>query len=316
MVLSSDHEIKNDAQFLNVLELGIDYALRDRIVTFGIIPTKPETGYGYIKAESPFLDEEIIGKNIIKFLEKPNIETAKKLIKDKSYTWNSGIFMFKAKTFINEIKEYCPDIFKYCEKSITASQYDLDFQRIEPESFAKCPNISIDKSIMEKTSKGTILPLEVGWSDIGSWKAVWEVSEKDKSKNFTSGKVILDESNDCYVRSEDRLVVGIGLNDLIIIVETNDAILVTKKDQSQRVKKIVNELKANNIPQGQKHKKIYRPWGNYESIIEEPRWQVKLIKVKPGETLSLQMHHHRSEHWIVVDGTAKVEVNKKIKIPN
>ena len=188
MVLSSDHEIKNDAQFLNVLELGIDYALRDRIVTFGIIPTKPETGYGYIKAESPFLGKEIIGKNIIKFLEKPNIETAKKLIKDKSFTWNSGIFMFKAKTFINEIKEYCPDIFKYCEKSITSSQYDLDFQRIEPEAFSKCPNISIDKSIMEKTSKGTILPLEVGWSDIGSWKAVWEVSEKDKSKNFTSGR--------------------------------------------------------------------------------------------------------------------------------
>ena len=188
LVLSSDHEIKNDAQFLNVLELGVDYALRDRIVTFGIIPTKPETGYGYIKAESPFLGEEIIGKNIIKFLEKPNIETAKKLIKDKSFTWNSGIFMFKAKTFINEIKEYCPDIYKYCEKSITSSQYDLDFQRIEPEAFSKCPNISIDKSIMEKTSKGTILPLEVGWSDIGSWKAVWEVSEKDKPKTLQAGR--------------------------------------------------------------------------------------------------------------------------------
>jgi len=312
LVLSSDHAIKNKEKFSDILGLGLEYAHKDRLVTFGIIPTSPETGYGYLKAESPFNGDEVVGKNIIKFTEKPDLKTAKEFIQDKRFTWNSGIFMFKSKTYINEIKTYCPDILKYCKQSIINSKFDLDFQRIEQTNFAKCPNISIDIAVMEKTEKGTVLPLKVGWSDIGSWQAVWEVSEKDENKNFTEGKTLLDGCKECYVRSENRLVVGIEL-DNIIIVETSDAILITKKDHSQKVKKIVNDLRAKKITEGQKHKKIYRPWGNFESIVEEKRWQVKLISVKPGETLSLQMHHHRSEHWIVVDGTAKVEVDKNIK---
>jgi len=313
LILSSDHSIKHKERFIDVLKSGLDYALKDKLVTFGIIPTSPETGYGYVKADSPFLGNEIVGKNILEFIEKPNLETAQKFIKDKRFTWNSGIFMFKARRFIHEINKYSPEILKVCKESMKQSQYDLDFQRIDKEAFAKCPSISIDVSIMEKTNKGIVLPLEVGWSDIGSWQAVWKVSKKDENNNFIRGQVVLDDSRNCYIRSENRLVAGIGLNNLIVI-ETNDAILVVDKEQTQRVKKIVNDLKVRKFSQGQKHKKIYRPWGCFESIVEEARWQVKLINVKPGETLSLQMHHHRSEHWIVVSGTAKVEVNQKIEI--
>ena len=312
LILSSDHEISNKEKFINTLNAGINYAENEKLVTFGIIPTSPETGYGYIKAAKPFTDN-LEGIDIKEFLEKPDLETAKKLIEDKRFTWNSGIFMFKAKTIIKEIDKFSPDIIKYCRESLKQSRNDLDFIRLDKMSFEKCPNISIDCAVMEKTTKGTVLPLNANWNDIGSWQSVWEVSNKDKNGNFTKGKTIIKNTKNCYLSSEARLLVGIGLENLIV-VETNDAILVSNKSESQKVKEIVKILKDKKIPEGLKHSKIYRPWGHYKSIVEEDRWQVKLIEVKSGEKLSLQMHHHRSEYWIIVRGTAEVEVDDKTKI--
>ena len=312
LILSSDHEILDKEKFINTLNAGINYAEKDKLVTFGIVPTSPETGYGYIKAEKPFT-ENLQGIDIKEFLEKPNLERAKELIKDKRFTWNSGIFMFKAKTIIEELENFSPDIVKYCKESLNHSRVDLDFVRLEKISFEKCPNISIDCAVMEKTKKGTVLPLDANWNDIGSWQSVWEVSNKDKNGNFTKGKTIIKDTKNCYLSSEARLLVGIGLEDLIVI-ETNDAILVSNKSESQKVKDIVKVLKDEKIPEGQKHSKVYRPWGHFKSMVEEDRWQVKLIEVKSGGKLSLQMHHHRSEYWIIVRGTAEVEVDDKSKI--
>ena len=308
LVLSSDHEIKDKEKFLKVINKGLKYAENGELVTFGVIPTSPHTGYGYIKAESPFLDGEIIGKKIKRFTEKPDYKTALNFLEDKSFTWNSGIFMFKASTILEEIKSFSPQTFQSCQETIKKSKLDLEFQRLDAVAFNRCPSISIDIAVMEKTKKGIVLPLDVNWNDIGSWKSVWETSKRDKENNYKQGKIILENTRNCYLRSEKRLVVGIGLEDLIV-VETNDAILISDKNQTQKVKDIVKILKDKEIPEGQSHSKIFRPWGHYESVVEESRWQLKLIHVKPGEKLSLQMHHHRSEHWVVVKGTAKVEID-------
>ena len=311
LVLSSDHEIKNENKFLEVIRHGKEYALKDKLVTFGIIPNAPKTEYGYIKAEKSLQVNEISAEKIIEFTEKPNEETANKFLKDRRFTWNSGIFMFRAKTFLKEINNFAPDIVNICTDSLKKSKIDLDFQRLNKNSFKNCPNISVDVCVMEKTTKGMVLPLNANWSDIGSWQALWENSEKDKNGNFIKGKVLNESSKNCYFNSESRLLVGIGLEN-IIAIETSDAVLISEKSQTQKVKSIVQKLKENNISEGEIHSKIYRPWGFYISIAEESRWQVKMITVNPGGKLSLQMHHHRSEHWVVVNGRAKVEVDKKI----
>ena len=312
LVLSSDHEIKNEKRFIEVIEAGLDFSSKNRLVTFGVVPSKPETGYGYIKAVKPFHPSKIEGQDIQEFIEKPDLVTAKEYIKDMRFAWNSGIFMFRAKTIIKEMNNFCPEIIKLCRQSLENSEIDLDFQRVQKESFIKCPNISIDVAVMEKTDKGTVLPLDAGWSDVGSWQAVWENATKDDKGNSVIGNIILEDTKNSYLRSEKRLLVGIGLSD-IVAIETNDAILVSNIYKSQEIKEVVKLLKNNSVPEGNKHKKIYRPWGYYETITEDIRWQVKLINVKPSEQLSLQMHNHRSEHWIVVKGTAKVEVNSKVE---
>ncbi|MBO6989181.1 MAG: mannose-1-phosphate guanylyltransferase/mannose-6-phosphate isomerase [Prochlorococcus marinus XMU1422] len=310
LILSSDHEIKNENHFLDIINEGLKYSEKNRLVTFGVIPTSAETGYGYIEANQKFDDEFIKGVDIKRFVEKPDQETANQYIKDKRFTWNSGIFLFKAKMIISEIKKLSPLVYKSCSKAFSKNLKDLDFTRIDKDSFAKCPNISIDVAVMEKTKLGTVLPFKAGWSDIGSWKTVWETSKKDENGNFLKGNVISKDVKNCYLRSEDRLIVGIGINNLSI-VETQDAVLIADLRQSQKVKNVVEELKAKGISEGQEHLKIYRPWGHYLSVSKEKSWQVKLICVKPGEKLSLQMHHHRSEHWVVVKGTAKVLLNSK-----
>tara|TARA_Y100000589_G_scaffold332265_1_gene390985 strand:+ start:788 stop:2224 length:1437 start_codon:yes stop_codon:yes gene_type:complete len=310
LILSADHEIKNIERFLEIIKKGMVYSEENNLVTFGVIPSSPETGFGYIESEKPFKRNYINGSKIKRFVEKPDLEKAKQLIKSKCFTWNSGIFLFKAKAILNEIKKFSPETLYYCEESLKKKTIDLDFQRIEESSFKKCPNISIDYAVMEKTSKGIVLPLDVFWSDIGNWKSVWENSEKDKEGNALHGKVIIDKTNDCLIRAEDRLVVSIGLKDLLII-ETSDVVMVANKDNAQDIKNIVSKLKQKNISEGIEHKKMFRPWGFYISILEESRWKVKVIQVKPGEQLSLQMHHHRSEHWVVVTGTAKVEIDNK-----
>ncbi len=311
LILSSDHEIKDTRSFLEVINYGVEFAKKDKIVTFGIPPNSPHTGYGYIKSEKPFEKNIISGSNILKFVEKPNLETAKEFLKDKRFSWNSGIFMFKAKTILEELNKFVPEVVTACKEAILKSKLDLDFQRLDKDAFGTCPDISIDFSIMEKTSKGTVLPLDAGWSDIGSWESLWETSDKDKNGNFFNGRVINHLSKNCYMSSEKRILVGIGLEN-IVAIETNDAILISEKSHSQKVKEIVKKLKDQNILEGEMHSKIYRPWGNYMSIAEESRWQVKMIEVKPNGKLSLQMHHHRSEHWVVVKGRAKVEIEDKI----
>ena len=310
LIVSSDHDIQNIENFVKSVELGMNFCNKDKLVTFGVIPNTPETGYGYIEAENPLDKENIKGEKIKKFLEKPDLITAKKLIKDNHFAWNSGIFLFNSKVILDEINKYNPTITKFCKESLKQTFIDLDFQRLSKEPFSKCPNISIDVAVMEKTKKGVVLPLDAGWRDIGSWDAVWEASKKTQEGNFVKGNIISENNNDCYLRSENKLLVCMGLKDLIVI-DTNDAVLITNKRESQNIKNIVDNLKRKKIKEGILHKKVFRPWGNYESIAEDERWQVKLITVGPGNQLSLQMHHHRAEHWIVVKGTAKVQINDK-----
>ncbi len=313
LVLSSDHLIKNENEFINVIKSGLSYAEEGKLVTFGIVPTSPDTGYGYIEAEKPFEEKNLVGHKIIRFIEKPKLEIAEKFIKDERFTWNSGIFLFKAKTLIKEAETICPEILNLCKSSINPKLNDFDFRRLHKNAFKNLPNISFDVAIMEKTKRGIVLPLNAGWSDIGNWKSVWENSEKNSEGNVIQGQVVSKNSENCLIRSESRLVVGIGLKNLTI-VETSDAILIAGQNESQNVKNIVEELKNKGISEGQEHKKIYRPWGDYLSVAEGNGWQVKLIHVKAGAELSLQMHHHRSEHWVVVKGTAKVEINSKVSI--
>ena len=308
LILSSDHEIKNKEKFLQIIKLGIDYANKGRLVTFGVVPKTPETGYGYIKASKELDLKNIIGTEIEEFIEKPNLPKAKELIKDKKYTWNSGIFLFKAKTILNEVSKFAPDVIIICKESLENISSDMGFQRLNKDIFSKCPNISIDVAVMEKTKLGTVLPLDADWSDIGSWNSVWKTSTKNTNNNFIKGNVVEQDTYGCYLRSESRLITAIGLKNLII-VETNDAILVADQEASEKVKDVVQYLKSHNYSESIEHKKIYRPWGNYTKINEGDRWKVKKIFVKPGEKLSLQLHHHRAEHWIVVNGTASVEVD-------
>ena len=315
LVLSSDHIINKTENFIKAIKAGVGYAKKDRLVTFGVIPRSPHTGYGYIKSQNPFDLEKISGEKIVEFTEKPNAELAEKFILDKRFSWNSGIFMFKATTILNEFKKYAPLVLELCKESLSKSNFDLDFQRLNKETFKKCPNISIDYSIMEKSNKGTVIPLDAGWSDIGSWESLWENSEKDNNGNVVQGRVVNLFSNNSFLSSNSRLLVGIGLQN-IIAVETNDAILITNKSESQKVKDIVKKLKEIEFSEGEQHLKIFRPWGFYTSIAQESTWQVKMIQVKPNGKLSLQMHHHRSEHWVIVKGRAKVELENKIEYLN
>ena len=309
LILAADHLIENIIEFQRVIQSAKAYAKQGRLVTFGIVPTSAETGYGYIEAKELNDDEDQIdGIEINKFIEKPNQEIAEKLIKDSRYTWNSGMFLFKASSIISELEKFSPEIINYCKIAIEKDVEDLDFLRLETESFKKCPKISLDIAVMEKTKLGTVLPLNAGWSDIGSWKSLWDISQKDKDGNYINGKIIAEKSRNCYLESEQRLIVGIGIENLIV-VDTNDAILVANRDESQNIGNIIKNLCSKDFPEGKIHKKIYRPWGNYTTIVEGNRWLVKLIEVKPNASLSLQMHHYRAEHWVVVNGTALIEKN-------
>jgi len=309
LILSADHLIEDIVEFQRVIQSAKTYANQGRLVTFGIVPTCAETGYGYIEAKDLHSKEDqITGLEINKFIEKPNKDIAEKLITDSRYTWNSGMFLFKASSIISELEKFSPEIINYCKIAIEKDVEDLDFLRLEEESFKKCPKISLDIAVMEKTSLGTVLPLNVGWSDIGSWKTLWDISQKNNDGNYINGRILVEKSKNCYLQSEQRLIVGIGIENLIV-VDTNDAILVANRDQSQNIGNIIKSLSSIEFPEVKMHRKIYRPWGNYTTMFEGNRWLVKLIEVKPNASLSLQMHHHRAEHWIVVNGTALIEKN-------
>ncbi len=313
LVLSADHEIKNNENFLKVIKKGLDYSNQEKLVIFGIIPDSPETGFGYVESNRPFEIDKIEGIKIKRFIEKPSLQLAQKLITNKAFTWNSGMFLFKAKTILSELDKYVPEVLQSCKESIKKKYYDYDFQRLDKDSFKKCPDISIDYAVMEKTKKGYVLPLNAGWSDVGSWNSIWANSEKNEQGNLIHGKVVLNNTKDCFFKSDSRLLVGIGVDNLVV-VETNDAVLIANKNDTETVKKIVKKMRKDKLIEVLKHKKIFRPWGYFVSIEEGLRWQIKKIEVKPGASLSLQMHQHRSEHWIVVKGIAKVEVNSQENI--
>ena len=320
LILAADHLIKNIPAFHNAIVQAENLAQQGKLVTFGIVPQEAHTGYGYIKSGSAIEN----GFSVAEFVEKPDLETAGKYVDSGEYFWNSGMFMFKASVYLRELSEYAPDIYAACESAIETETNDLDFIRIDSEAFAKSPDDSIDYAVMEKTQHAAMVTLDAGWSDVGSWTSLWDTAEsKDSNGNAITGDAILHNVTNSYINAEERLVAAVGLDD-VVVVETKDAVLVASKDKVQDIKAIVSQLKQQKRPEFEFHREVYRPWGHYDSIDNGERFQVKRITVKPGEKLSVQMHHHRAEHWIVVSGTANVTVddsvtmlteNKSIYIP-
>jgi len=326
LVLPADHVIKNTAAFRAVVQAGRIYAEAGKLITFGIVPDKPETGYGYIKkgkeikVKSEAKGEEslithhsslITAFKVERFEEKPNPSKAKKFISSGDYLWNSGMFMFTASSFLRELKRFAPDILKACERANKGAAKDLVFLRLDEKAFTECPADSIDYAVMEKTGSAVVIPLDAGWSDIGSWSALWEVLDKDKDGNSVSGDVITKDVSNSFIYAGNRLVTAVGVKDHIII-ETADAVLVADKDKAQEVKDIVEHLKAEKREEAHLHRRVNRPWGAYECIDSSERFQVKRITVNPGASLSLQRHRHRAEHWVVVKGTARITKGKEV----
>jgi mannose-1-phosphate guanylyltransferase len=309
LILAADHVIQDEAAFTAAVQKAIPLAERGKLVTFGIVPQSAHTGYGYILRG----DELDGGFTVKEFVEKPNAATAQKYIEGKKHYWNSGMFLFKASRYLSELQQHRPDIAAACQASLQDTSTDLDFIRVIEKEFIKCPDESIDYAVMEKTQDAVVVPLDAGWNDIGSWTALWEESPKDNNGNAVKGDAILQNTRNCLVHSNERLVATIGLED-IVIVDTKDAVMVAHKDKIQDVKAIVAQLKAQGRNEWQLHREVYRPWGKYDSIDNGDRYQVKRITVNPGEKLSLQMHHHRAEHWVVVSGTAKVTLDDKTKL--
>ena len=306
LVLAADHLIQNHQAFHNAIEKAEVLAEQGKLVTFGIVPNQPHTGYGYIKSGSELDD----GFEVAEFVEKPALETAKEYVESGNYFWNSGMFMFKASRYLEELAKYNPEMLDVCKRAISTQTPDLEFIRVDQDIFATCPDDSIDYAVMEKTDSAAMVPLDAGWSDVGSWTSLWETAEKDENGNATVGDTILENITNSYINAEGRLVSVIGLND-VIVVETKDAVMVAHKDDAQSIKNVVNQLKKDKRPEFEFHREVYRPWGSYDSIDSGARFQVKRITVKPGEKLSVQMHHHRAEHWIVVSGSANVTINDK-----
>lgn len=299
LVLPSDHVVRNDDAFHAAVREAAGAADAGKLVTFGIVPTAPETGYGYIKA--------VGGAGVCpveRFVEKPSLATAQEYVASGEYFWNSGMFLFKASRYLEELKNLQPAILKACEQALARAIHDPDFIRLDAEAFSASPADSIDYAVMEKTSDAVVIPLDAGWSDVGSWSALWEVSDKDASGNAHHGDVIEIDCRNTYAYG-NRLIAMVGLED-VVVVETDDAIMVGHRDRVQDVKTVVNQIKQAGRSEAAAHRKVYRPWGAYDSIDNGDRFQVKRITVKPGASLSLQMHHHRAEHWIVVSGTAEV----------
>ncbi|HCB14100.1 MAG TPA: mannose-1-phosphate guanylyltransferase/mannose-6-phosphate isomerase [Gammaproteobacteria bacterium] len=304
LVLPSDHVIADIEGFRTAVCQVAPYAEAGRLITFGIIPTMPETGYGYIQAGAPLDGSEIY--EVDRFVEKPDLATALSYLESGHYYWNSGMFMFSTSTFLAELERFAPAMLAACQRALaTTDQADRDFLWLGREAFAACPKDSIDYAVMEKTDHAVVMPLAVGWNDVGSWSALWEVGQRDQEGNIKRGDVISVDSRDSYIDAASRLVATIGVEHLVV-VETADAVLVASKDQVQEVKAVVDQLKTRQRPEGRMHRKVYRPWGCYDSIDFDQRFQVKRITVNPGASLSSQMHHHRAEHWVVVRGTARV----------
>lgn len=302
LVLAADHFIADQSAFKQAVKEAEELALQDKLVTFGIVPTQPETGYGYIQRGSAL---SVQGYQVARFVEKPDSVTAQGYLDSGDYYWNSGMFMFKASVYLQALHEFRPDILDVCKRAFEAGSQDLDFLRVDASTFADCQDDSIDYAVMEKTRNAAVIPLDAGWSDIGSWSALWEIGSKDDQGNVCKGDVLNISSSNSLVYAESKLVATVGVDNLVV-VETKDAVLVVHKDKVQDVKKVVDAIKKDGRHEHMNHREVYRPWGVYDSIESGERYQVKRITVKPGAKLSVQMHHHRAEHWVVVSGTAKV----------
>ncbi|MDA9632473.1 mannose-1-phosphate guanylyltransferase/mannose-6-phosphate isomerase [Alphaproteobacteria bacterium] len=306
LVLAADHVIQDEGAFTRTVMDAIPLAEAGKLVTFGIVAHEPNTGYGYIKkgkSQGP-------GFAVDAFVEKPSSEVAKKYLESGEYFWNSGMFLFKASRYLEELKKHRPDILKACQLSMKDVSKDNDFLRVNVSAFDACPSESIDYAVMEKATDAVVVPMDVGWTDVGSWLSLWDLSEKDRNGNAVHGDVILHESNNSYIRTDQTLVTAIGVNDLVI-VSTKDAVTVTHKDSVQNIKVVVEKIKNKSRAEWECPREIFRPWGKYDLIDKGERYQVKRIKVKPGAKLSVQMHHHRAEHWVVVSGKAKVTKGEK-----
>lgn len=305
LVLPSDHIIRDGAAFQQSIDRASAAAQEGYLTTFGIEPEHPETGFGYIRRGSEL--ENVPGVfDVAEFVEKPNADRARSFVESGEYAWNSGMFVFPVRKLLAEMERLQPELVEACQKAVAQASRDLTFIRLEEAAFALSPSISIDHAVMEPTQHAAVVTARgLGWSDVGSWSALWEIAESDENGNVTSGDVILHDAQGCYVRAEKRLVSGVGIRDLVI-VETQDAILVSPRDRVQDVREIVARLDQAERPESEWHARVYRPWGSYESVADGDRFQVKQIVVSPGEKISLQMHHHRAEHWVVVQGTALV----------
>ncbi|MEQ1662968.1 MAG: mannose-1-phosphate guanylyltransferase/mannose-6-phosphate isomerase [Thiobacillus sp.] len=304
LVLPADHLIADLTAFHAAIRMAALAAQNGYLATFGIVAATPETGYGYIRQGAPLADTPGAFR-VAAFVEKPDAATAQGYVATGEYFWNSGMFLFRAADFLAELKTLRPDILAASEAALAAAKLDLDFVRLDPAAFEGCPSDSVDYAVMEHTQRAAVVPADIAWNDIGAWSALWEVADKDAEGNATRGDVMLESARNNFVRADTRLVALLGVEDLVV-VETADVVLVAKKDQVQDVKKLVDRLKAAQRCEHLLHKHVYRPWGWYEGIDDGERFQVKRIMVKPGEKLSLQMHHHRAEHWVVVSGTARV----------
>jgi len=304
LVLPSDHVIRDLPAFRSAVDTACSAARNGKLTTFGIVPEHPETGFGYIRRAAEI--EGLPGAyGVAEFVEKPNAERARDFLQSGDYAWNSGMFVFPVRALLEEMAQFQPDLLTACRDSVERAGRDLTFTRLDEDAFGTAPSISIDHALMEKTQSAAVVTCEIGWSDVGSWAALWELGDRDEQGNVTLGDVILHDVENSYIRSEKRLISAVGVRDLVI-VETDDAILVAPRDRAQEVKAIVNELDRTERVEADLHARVYRPWGTYEGVANGERFQVKQISVKPGGKLSLQMHHHRAEHWVVVEGTARV----------
>ncbi len=300
LVLPADHVIRDTEAFHAAVATGAKLAAEGKLVTFGVVPDRPETGYGYIRAAA-----REGAAAVQQFVEKPDVALAQEYVSSGEYYWNSGMFMFRASRFIEELRTHRPEIVTQCVAAIAGAKADLDFIRVDQQAFEECPSDSIDYAVMENTAHAWVVPLDAGWSDVGSWASLHDACDADAAGNVAIGDVLLEDASNCYLYSESRLVAAVGLADCVV-VETKDAVLVAPRDRVQEVKKLVDRLQADGRYETSLHREVFRPWGSYDSVDQGERFQVKRITVKPGAKLSLQMHHHRAEHWIVVKGTARV----------
>ncbi|MEE4240212.1 MAG: mannose-1-phosphate guanylyltransferase/mannose-6-phosphate isomerase [Desulfopila sp.] len=309
LIMAADHVIGDVSAFQKTVLAAGKIAETGKLVTFGIVPTEAETGYGYIRARGLSKtsdDSNEQGYPVAEFVEKPDSETAQRYLESGEYFWNSGMFMFKARRYLEELETFSPAILNACRAAMKHTSRDLEFYRVDKVHFEACPSDSIDYAVMEKTADAYVVPLDVQWNDIGSWSALWNIAAKDTNNNVVKGDILLHDTKNCYINTTGKLVATVGLED-IVVVNTKDAVLVATKDKVQNVKEIVEALKTQDRSEHYTHREVYRPWGKYDSVDTGERYQVKRITVKPGAKLSQQMHHHRAEHWVVVLGTAKVQ---------